>query len=71
MKLANVTILFDEQKKVLTVKEIADNLRCSESHILKLMHTDLLPYFMIGSHYRFLLADVLDCIRMLNMPKSE
>lgn len=61
MKLAIIKTLFADQKKVVTVKEVAEAVRCSESYVLELIHSDLLPCFMVGRHYRMILTDVLNC----------
>jgi len=59
MKFARIDTLFDEHKAVLTVKEIADRLHCSDNYIISLIHKDLLPCFIVGRHYRILREDLL------------
>ena len=61
MKLANIETLFEKKKKVVTVKELADAVRCSETYILELIHSDSLPCFIVGSQYRLIVSDVLSC----------
>jgi len=40
MKSANISHLFEKRHDVMTVREIAQTIRCSESHILDLIHSD-------------------------------
>ena len=62
MKHANICHLFNGHHEVMTVREVAQAVRCSESHILDMIHKDELPCFRIGRYYRVLKPDVLDCL---------
>ena len=61
MKHANIEHLFKERHEVLTVREIAQTIRCSEKHILRMIYADELPCFRIGRQYRVLKPDILAC----------
>jgi len=61
MKSANISHLFEKRHDVMTVREIAQTIRCSESHILDLIHSDKLPCFSVGRQFRVLKSDVLTC----------
>ena len=62
MKQAKICHLFDECHEVMTVREVALAVRCSESHLLDLIHRDELPCFRIGRGYRVLKSDVVGCL---------
>ena len=61
MKYAQIEKLFKDCCDVLTVKEIAQTIRCSESHVLRMIHSDELPCFCVGKQFRLLKADVVAC----------
>lgn len=70
MKYAQLGQLFKEHHDVLTIREAAQTIRCSESHILRMIHSDLLACFMIGTQYRVLKKDIVDCFRKNLKTKS-
>lgn len=63
MKTANLDYLFNQFGEVLTVKEVASTIRASESHVLRMIHSDELPCFQVGRHYRILKPDAVACLR--------
>ena len=62
-KYANLDLLFEKHNEVMTVRELAQTLRCSDSHILDVIHSGELPCFRIGRHYRVCKKDVLVCAK--------
>ena len=44
--------------KIVTVRELATELRCDYTMIYKLIKNNNLPYFKIGSDYRFNLDEI-------------
>lgn len=48
---------------LLTVKELADLLRCNKSTVYRLIKRRELPYIKVGSDYRFPLNAINDWIR--------
>ena len=63
MKNADISHLFKERHDVMTVREIAQTIRCSEKHILRMIHNDELPCFQIGKQYRVLKPDIIARLR--------
>lgn len=63
MKYADIRHLFKDCREVLTVRETAQTVRCSEGHILRLIHTDALPCFQVGRQFRVLKRDVIMCLK--------
>lgn len=63
MKYADISHLFKESHEVLTVREIAQTVRCSENHILRMIHGDELPCFQIGRQFRILKRDIIACVK--------
>ena len=61
MKYTQIGTLFEDCFEVLTIKEIAQIIRCSESHVLRMIHNDELPCFCIGKQYRVLKSDITAC----------
>lgn len=65
MTLARYWTLFENCGDVMTVKEVAATIKCSESFILDMIHDDILPCFTIGKHYRVLQSDVIKLLAEL------
>lgn len=63
MKYADISHLFKERHEVLTVREFAQTVRCSESHILRMIHGDELPCFQVGRQFRILKRDIVACVK--------
>lgn len=61
MRIAAINRLFESQDEVLTVKEVACATKSSESYVLEMIHTDVLPAFMIGNHFRVMKEDAIIC----------
>jgi len=57
-----------EEKKVITLEELAAYLKCSEPTVKKLMNNGL-PYFRIGSNYRFFFDEITQYFN--SKPKQE
>lgn len=49
--MANMGMLMNE--RIMNVHEVGQYLRCHQSTIYRLIKKDKLPYFKIGSDYRF------------------
>lgn len=58
-----------EEQKVMTLDEVAEFLDCSKPTVKKLINAGL-PYFKVGSNYRFFLHEIVNYLKN-NKPVKE
>lgn len=51
--------LFAGYQEIVTVREVAFVIRCSEDYILALISQNTIPHFMVGSHFRIFKEDII------------
>ena len=58
----------DTQKKLLTVKQLANRIECSTDLVYSMAKADEIPYYNLRGQYRFNLDEVLEALK--NKPVS-